>query len=144
MRHPILKSILLGLALLGYGCRAESPVPGAAELPTGNSEMQQRLLGELDKKRIWYNVVGDARIEVRNDDSLVVAELLDAIVKSTLPPERAISPASHVFDQLAERLGSIGVECESVVAFDRNWLVCSEKDMHVVDDELHKLVTTSN
>ncbi len=133
--------VCFGLAILSFGCVAETPTSTLVPMPTGNQEMEQELLVELDDRGIWYRELDDSHIEVENKNTAQIATLFDSIIRNTLPRGRSFSPAPRVFEELSQSLENQGVVCKPVSAFDKEWLVCRNEDMKLVDDTLTEIVT---
>jgi hypothetical protein len=133
----ILAVVVAGVALVNVGCEAET-VP----MPTGNAELRRELLVELDNREIWYNVVDDSHIEIEYEDTGLVGELFNSMIRNVLPRGRSFAPAPHALRELAEALQNQDIACNSVHVFDKDWVVCdSEEDMKVVDEILFRIVT---
>ena len=133
----ILALVVAGVALVNIGCEAEM-VP----MPTGNPELRQELLVELDSREIWYKVVDDSHIEIEYEDTALVGELFDSMIRKVLPRDRSFAPAPHLLRELTEALQNQNIACNSFHAFDQDWLVCnSEEDMKLVDEILYRINT---
>jgi len=124
----ILALVVAGLALVIVGCEVET-VP----MPTGNPELRRELLVELDNREIWYDVVDESHIEIEYADMTLVGELFDSIITNVLPKDRSFAPAPHKLRVLTEAVKNQDIACNSVHAFDSDWLVCnSEEDMELL------------
>lgn len=135
--------IVSGLALINFACVAETPNSNLVSMPTGNPEMRRELLIELDERDIWYRIVDDSLIEIKDQNTGPVAELFDGIIRDILPRGRSFSPDPQVLGQLTESLENHDITCKPVNAFDKDWLVCNSEDMKFVDETLTKIVAKS-
>lgn len=133
----MLALVVVGVALVNTGCEAET-VP----MPTGNPELRQELLVELDNREIWYDVVDESHIEIEYEDTALVGELFESMIRKVLPRDRSFAPAPHLLRELTEALQDQNIACDSVHAFDKDWLVCnSEEDMKLVYEILYRINT---
>lgn len=129
--------VIASISLVNAGCESET-VP----MQTGNAELRRELLGELDNRKIWYNVVDDSHIEIEYGDTVLVGELFDSMIRNVLPRGRSFAPAPQSLRELAEALQNQNIACNFVHVFDQDWVVCdSEEDMKVVDEILFGIVT---
>lgn len=133
----LLAVVVAGVALVNAACGSET-VP----MPTGNAELRRELLVELDNREIWYKVVDDSHIEIEYEDTGLVGELFDSMIRNVLPRDRSFAPAPHSLRELAEVLQNQNIACNFVNVFDQDWVVCdSEEDMKAVDEILFRIVT---
>ncbi len=136
-----LTALVVVFASIISGCKSEPAAAERVPMPTGNIDLRQQLLSELNRRGIWYNELNESQIEIELESMGVVGDLFDGMIREVLPDDRSISPAPQALPALIEALDSEDVDCELVQVFEKDWLVCSRDDMPLVDETLTKVIT---
>lgn len=128
-------NLMLFIAL--PACGEKGPDNGTVRIETEDHAVAEALKQELDSRNIWYSVLGETSVEVRQDSAALALNVLNEIGKPLLPAERHASFPDGKYEKVTAELERNNIPFKVVEAFNDKWIVWEDGDtdkvMEIID-----------